>query len=97
MTECLSALLTHRNLLPRNIIILMFLVLISVSGWVNLRHDKFLFVQKVNERSMLLQLLAETASKHVDAFPSLWEVNSDLVVEDLYIARNQKIHSSQEP
>jgi hypothetical protein len=33
----LSALRTRRNLLPRNIIILLFLVIISVRGWVNQR------------------------------------------------------------
>jgi hypothetical protein len=31
----LSALRTHHTLLPRNIIIFMFVVLISVRGWVN--------------------------------------------------------------
>jgi hypothetical protein len=35
MVVRLSALRTRRTLLPTNIIILMFLVLISVRGWVN--------------------------------------------------------------
>jgi hypothetical protein len=35
MAVRLSALRTRCTLLPRNIIILMFLVLISVTGWVN--------------------------------------------------------------
>jgi hypothetical protein len=38
MVVRLSALSTRRTLLPRNIIIVMFLVLISVRGWVDPRN-----------------------------------------------------------
>jgi hypothetical protein len=40
-----STLLTRRTLLPRNIIIFMFLVLISVRGWIDRIHLNMFILQ----------------------------------------------------